>query len=126
MRQIYLESRRQQFHWANPDEMALQDFDRDTEEEHILVAEQAGHILGFVSLYVPENFIHLLFVHPDHFGKGAGTRLLAAAALEMNTPLRLKCVSENIRALAFYERNGWKKVIEEEKNGEKYWVMEYE
>lgn len=43
----------------------------------------------------------------------------------MNTPLSLKCVSENLKALKFYENKGWKKVVEEGEPGEKYWVLEY-
>lgn len=44
----------------------------------------------------------------------------------MNKPIELKCVSENKKAMEFYENNGWKKVIEEGNPNEKYWVMVYE
>ncbi len=60
LRQIYLESRRQSFHWLNPEELNLQDFDQDTQEEQIFLAEENNKILGFISLYVPDRFIHLL------------------------------------------------------------------
>ena len=77
-------------------------------------------------MYLPDNFIHNLFVHPDFFGKGVG-KLLANAAIEkMGKPIRLKCVSENKKAMKFYENNGWKKIVEKGIPGEKYWVMEYE
>lgn len=65
LRQIYLESRRQSFHWLNTEEIKLQDFDQDTKEEQIFLAEESNKILGFISLYVPDRFIHLLFVHPE-------------------------------------------------------------
>jgi hypothetical protein len=45
---------------------------------------------------------------------------------QMNPPVRLKCVFENHNAMKFYEKNGWKKVVEEGKLGEKYWVLVYE
>lgn len=126
LRQIYLESRRKSFHWANTEEMNLDDFDRDTTEEYILLAEENSRILGFASLYLPENFIHNLFVHPDFSGKGVGTQLVNHAIEKMGKPARLKCVSENHKALGFYEKSGWKKVVEEGNPGEKYWVLVYE
>lgn len=126
LRQIYLDSRRLSFYWANAEEMTLKDFDRDTVEEHILLAEEDSQILGFASLYLPDRFIHNLFVHPDFAGKGVGTQLLKNAIEKMGMPVTLKCVSENQRALDFYEKNGWKKVVEEGKRGEEYWVLIYE
>ncbi|MBY0205062.1 GNAT family N-acetyltransferase [Paenibacillus cucumis (ex Kampfer et al. 2016)] len=97
LRQIYLDSRRESFHWVNTDEMTLDDFDRDTLEEQILLAEENAHILGFASLYVPNRFIHNLFVHPTAAGKGVGDLLLKRAA-----------------------------VVEEGEPGAKYWVLIYE
>lgn len=106
--------------------MTLDDFDRDTIEEYILLAEANSRILGFASIYLPDNFIHNLIVCPEVSGKGVGTQLVNNALEKMSKPVRLKCVSENHRALSFYEKNGWKKVVEEGKAGEKYWVLVYE
>lgn len=105
--------------------MTLEDFDKHTVGEYIILAEEDHHILGFASLYLPDNFIHNLFVHPDFLGKGVGGLLLNASIEKMNKPLRLKCVSKNQKAMKFYENKGWKKVVEEGKPEEKYWVMEY-
>lgn len=126
LRKIYLESRRKNFHWADIEKMTLEDFDKDTVEEYIILVEENNHILGFASLYLPENFIHNLFVHPDFFGKGVGGALLDASIEKMNKPLRLKCVSENNKAMKFYESKGWKKVVEEGDPKERYWVMVFE
>ncbi|PEZ03969.1 GNAT family N-acetyltransferase [Bacillus sp. AFS018417] len=126
LRMIYLESRRKSFHWVDVKEMALEDFDKHTVGEYIILAEENNRILGFASLYLPENFIHNLFVHPDFSGKGVGGELLNASIEKMNKPLRLKCVSENKKAMKFYENKGWKKVVEEGEPGERYWVMVYE
>src|SRR5690242_16817840 len=82
-----------------------------------------NHILGFASLYLPENYIHNLFVYPDFSGKGAGGELLNASIEKMNKPLRLNCVSENKKAIKFYGNKGWKKVVEKGEPGERYWVM---
>ncbi|SFC74945.1 Acetyltransferase (GNAT) family protein [Bacillus sp. 491mf] len=81
-----------------------------------------NHILGFASLYLLENFIHNLFVYPDFSGKGVGRKLLSASIEKMNKLLRLKCVSENKKAMKFHENKGWKKVIEEREPGERYWL----
>lgn len=125
LRTLYLESRRARFHWADRDAMTLDDFDKETADEYVLIAEDKKRILGFASLYLPDNFIHHLFVRPDSFGTGVGGLLLHASVEKMRKPIRLKCVSENRAALKFYERNGWKKVVEEGTAQEKYWLMEY-
>lgn len=126
LRRIYLESRRKSFYWADIEEMTLEDFDKHTVGEYIILAEEDAKILGFASLYLPDNFIHNLFVRPDFSGKGVGGQLINASIEKMNKPIRLKCVSENQKAMKFYENNGWKKVVEEGKPEEKYWVMVYE
>ncbi|WP_409347328.1 GNAT family N-acetyltransferase [Paenibacillus sp. MBLB4367] len=126
LRQIYLESRRKSFDWMSAKEMILEDFDTHTRGEYIILAEEDTHIMGFASLYLPNDFIHNLFVHPDFLGKGIGSKLLNAAIEKMNKPLTLKCVSENKKAMSFYENNGWKKVVEQGGPGEKYWIMVYE
>ncbi|MFD0678275.1 MULTISPECIES: GNAT family N-acetyltransferase [unclassified Paenibacillus] len=126
LRLIYLESRRKSFHWADTNEMTLEDFDKHTAGEHIILAEEDTRILGFASLYLPDDFIHNLFVHPDFSGKGVGGQLVKTSIEKMNKPVKLKCVSENQKAMKFYENNGWKKVVEEGKPEERYWVMVYE
>lgn len=126
LRQIYLESRRQSFHWLNTEEIKLQDFDQDTQEEQIFLAEENNKILGLISLYVPDRFIHHLFVHPEAAGQGAGDLLLKQAIKVLGTPVTLKCVSENHKALFFYQKRGWKAVVEEGEPGAKYWVLIYE
>lgn len=125
LRLVYLESRRKSFHWANIEEMTLEDFDKVTSEEYVILVEEDGEILGFVSLYLPDNFIHNLFVHPEFSGRGVGGQLLNVSIEKMNKPLRLKCVSKNQKAMSFYQNRGWKKIIEEGRAGEEYWVMEY-
>ncbi|MBP1989503.1 GNAT family N-acetyltransferase [Paenibacillus eucommiae] len=126
LRRIYLESRRKSFYWADIEEMTLEDFDKHTIGEYIILAEEDAEILGFASFYLPDNFIHNLFVRPDFSGKGVGGQLVTASIEKMNKPIRLKCVSENQKAMKFYENNGWKKVVEEGNSEEKYWVMVYE
>lgn len=121
-----MDSRLESFHWANADEMSLDDFDRDTLDEHIILAEEHGQVLGFASLYVPNRFIHLLFVHPSAAGKGVGKQLLQQSVAVLGTPVTLKCVSDNHKALTFYKKQGWKAIVEEGEPGAEYWVLLYE
>ncbi|MDT2598515.1 GNAT family N-acetyltransferase [Enterococcus hulanensis] len=124
LRQLYLESRRETFYWDDPELMHIEDFDRDTEDELIFVAESQQKIIGFISLYVPDNFIHCLFVDSSFKGQGAGHLLLEKAKQQLQRPLKLKCLSRNAPALAFYEKEGWEKV-HEVKIRDAYWNMIY-
>jgi len=112
LQEIYLASRRQAFHWLAPSSFQLVDFDRDTEGEKILVAEDDGGVAGFISIWMPDNFIHHLFVHPDFTGKGIGKALLGASVALLNGTISLKCLKRNKKAVGFYKAQGW--VIEGE------------
>lgn len=83
------------------------DLEEQSKGETIIVAESGGHILGFVSIWVLENFVHHLYVHLDHQGRGVGRLLLEEAARICPGDLTLKCVKANQRAMTFYRRTGW-------------------
>lgn len=125
LRQLYLVSRRTTFYWDDPELMHFEDFDRDTEAEAVFVAESQEQLIGFISLYVPDNFIHCLFVESHFKGQGAGHLLLEKAKQELQRPMKLKCLSRNTPALAFYEKEGWKKV-REINVPDAYWNMIYQ
>jgi len=78
----------------------------------ILVAEDNDLLTGFISMWMPDNFIHHLFVHPDFMKKGIGRALLNAGLALTDGPATLKCLKRNNNALDFYKAQGW--VIEEE------------
>lgn len=79
-----------------------------TKDELILVCSApTSGVLGFASLYVPDRFVHHLFVAPGHEGMGIGTELLASLPRFVPPPWRLKCLIANSRALAFYARRAW-------------------
>lgn len=88
--------------------MHLEDFDRDTEAELVFVAEVEETVIGFISLYVPDNFIHCLFVDALFKGQGAGHLLLEKAKHHLELPMKLKCLSRNTPALAFMKRKAGK------------------
>ena len=125
LRDIYLLSRMHTFTWFDTSEYALADFDKDTEGEWILVADYGGAVIGFISCWLPDNFIHHLFVHPAYIKQGVGKLLLNAAVTVLNKPVTLKCLIRNENAIAFYRSQGWQ--IEEKGEGKPgdYFLMSY-
>ena len=126
LRQIYLESRRRHFTWLDQSRFSDQDFDSDTESERIWVALNKDIPLGFVSVWMPESFVHHLYVHPDHTNQGIGGMLLQDCVQRVNNPLRLKCMKQNLAALAFYRSKGW--AIESDGHNEQtdYYLMKWD
>jgi GNAT superfamily N-acetyltransferase len=108
LRLIYLQSRRAAFRWLDTSKYRLPDFDRDTRGELILVAESAGVVRGFSSSWIPDRFIHHLYVSPAHLREGVGEFILQATLQAIGVPARLKCLSLNHRALSFYSSKGWR------------------
>jgi ribosomal protein S18 acetylase RimI-like enzyme len=105
---LYLRSRRAAFTWRDPEDFQLDDFTRDTEGELIHLTESPdGTILGFLSLWEPDKFIHHLFIAPGHLRQGIGQALLADLHQRLPGPFRLKCLTANIPALAFYRSRCW-------------------
>ena len=108
LRELFLRTRRETFVWQPSGAFALADFDAQTRDETLLVAEDGtGRLLGFVSVWEPTDFIHHLFVSADHLRQGVGRALLQALP---GWPLRrfqLKCLSHNQAALAFYRACGF-------------------
>jgi ribosomal protein S18 acetylase RimI-like enzyme len=82
-------------------------FAKETEEERILVAEVPGALVGFVSLYEPQSFVHHLYVDPAFQGRGIGRALLSRAVGLAGGQASLKCQTRNAGALAFYRSLGW-------------------
>lgn len=105
--QIYLTCRQETFDWRPTSEFLLEDFDKDTEGEVILVAELNGAPVGFISTWVQDDFIHNLFVAPSYQSEGIGELLLQEALKLIQRPARLKCVVQNTKACRFYEKHGW-------------------
>lgn len=108
LQKIYLESRKNTFHWMDDSLFSLNDFDGDTDGECIWVTTVDNHPVGFISAWESENFIHNLFVHPSTTGGGIGSALLKVCLNRIGRPASLKCLEENISAKNFYLSKGWK------------------
>jgi len=109
LERIFSENRGRETVWLNP-ERVPDDFRKQCEGERILVAEKALKVIGFLSIWEPEYFIHHLYVTKDFQGIGIGRKLVAEAQKQYKKPLRLKCGEKNTRALEFYYHTGWKEV----------------
>lgn len=125
LREIFFTVRQNTFHWIEPEELKLSDFDESTKDELILVALIKNKIVGFVSIWVPDKFIHNLFVLQDFQGKGVGTALVNEAIKRVGLPLTLKCVKLNTKAFNYYKSHNWKIEKEEMGNEGLYYLMKY-
>jgi GNAT superfamily N-acetyltransferase len=108
---IFLDARVQVFHGCDPSLFQLDDFITQTEGEVIHVAvDEDGQLLGFVSVWRQDGFIHHLFVDPSQQRRGVGTALLKSLHEWLPFPHRLKCLMANSSARAFYLKSGWRDV----------------
>ena len=106
---LYLDVRKATFSWLNTDNYLLSDFERDTEGESIYVAMDGEKILGFISIWDADNFIHHLYVSTNAQDQNIGSKLIDFAISLNPKPLSLKCMAKNERAILFYEKNGFAK-----------------
>ena len=112
-------------HWLPSTSRARADLASVTQNELILVhATDDDQILGFISVYAPEHFVHHLFVAPGFEDKGIGTNLLIELPRYVAPPWRLKCLTANSRAMSFYSRRGWAEVERREGPEGQYALLE--
>ncbi|MBF8970452.1 GNAT family N-acetyltransferase [Streptococcus sp. NLN76] len=92
----------------------------DTAE--VYVAEDFGFIQGFIGLQ--GSYIAGLFVAQEFQGQGVGTQLLTFAK-EKQSPLTLSIFEKNKKAIAFYEKQGFrveKREIDAATGEEQFWM----
>lgn len=104
----------------------LNDFDRDTDGECIWVATVNNFPVGFISVWLADNFIHNLFVHPSNVGQGIGSALLSESLKKIGRPASLKCLLKNMSARDFYLSQGWKIVSHGEGPDGEYQLMQFD
>lgn len=73
-----------------------------------LCAVEAGAVRGFLTWFPASGLIEQLAVDPAHQGRGVATALLAHAKAERPAGLDLLVNQENPRAVAFYQRAGFR------------------
>jgi putative acetyltransferase len=72
----------------------------------IIVAEAAGALVGFVTID-PSGYLDQLVVAPDRWGSALATSLVDEAKRLSPDRITLKVNNDNVRAIRFYERNGF-------------------
>lgn len=125
LRTLFLASRRANWHWLDGAAWQLEDFDRITLGERVMVASREGSRVGFAAVLPNDNFLHSLFVDPAWQGRGIGTELLQAVQAGFTSTGKLKCMSANCRALAFYQRHGWQRIGSGEGDQGPYLLLHY-
>ncbi|WP_374573846.1 N-acetyltransferase family protein [Phenylobacterium sp.] len=95
------------FTWVRPDRLpTAEDFLADAADEEVSVALLDDRLAGFAAVYVPDNFLHSLFVAER--GHGVGKALLDHVCARADGPVSLKVQAPNLRAEAFYLREGFR------------------
>lgn len=112
LRNLFLKVRQATFLWTDSSTFSLMDFDKATQGEYILVALSDDKLIGFISVWLTDHFIHHLYVDESYHNCGVGTKLLNKVIEEIGLPLGLKCLEVNQKALEFYKRKGF---VEKEK-----------
>jgi putative acetyltransferase len=72
----------------------------------IIVAEQAGALIGFVTIDL-KGYLDQLVVSPDHWGSELANALVNEAKRLSPDGITLLVNTDNARAIRFYERNGF-------------------
>lgn len=110
LKTLFLITRLDTFIYDPPEKFKLNDYIDSVNGEEVWVAEKNNIIVGFVSMWLQDNFIHNLFVHPDWQDRGIGKRLLETAENRLHPPIELRVRIENLKACKFYQKHGWEEV----------------
>ena len=122
LKNLFLITRRTTFTLQPSENFQLNDYMESVAGEEVWVSEKNGIITGFISMWLQDNFIHNLFIHPDWQGLGIGGQLLKTAEERLLSPMELKVKTENLKACKFYQKHGWEEVFINEGAYEPYFT----
>lgn len=124
MRQLFLKSRCQTFPWLPLKGTSLTDLDEQIVGEAIWIAQNTeGKLIGFISVWEAEHFIHHLYVDSTYHRCGVGRMLLQVLPEWGKQSYQLKCLRCNENALSFYDACGFCTAGEGEDRGGKYLLL---
>lgn len=99
-------SERQIASWAAP--QGLPPFKEQLKSSLFLIAEEGGQCIGFGCIKRDKTEIEALFVKPDYFGRGVGSKLLSCLEQTVNSVGSIEiCVDSTINAAPFYKKQGY-------------------
>ena len=94
--------------WVDKEDVLVSELIKMIDEETIYIAYEGTKMIGFLTLYVPDQFIHFFFIDATIQGKGIGSQLLSAVEKDCHTgEMSLKCLIHNKNAIGFYEKKGF-------------------
>jgi GNAT superfamily N-acetyltransferase len=102
---IYQRTLRDTFTWIPAWRHNAQDFLRQANDEEIYVAVADARLVGVAAFYRPDNFLHSLYVADRR--RGVGKAMLDHVIAVATGPVSLKCQAVNLKAQAFYVREGF-------------------
>jgi len=102
---LYARVLRETFTWMDPASHRPSDFLAQARDEEVVVAVEGGAIVGLAAYYRPSEFLHSLYV--ERRGRGIGKALLDHVCAHAGGPVSLKVQRPNLRAQAFYRREGF-------------------
>lgn len=102
---LYVKVLSETFTWMAPERHDRREFLRGARDEEIYVALEGDRLVGVAGFYRPMNFVHSLYV--TERGRGIGKALLDHLSAVADKPLSLKVQAANVRAQAFYAREGF-------------------
>lgn len=73
----------------------------------VVLAENAGALLGFVTVDPKAKYLDQIVVAPEHWGSGIAEALLIEARRLSPGGLELLVNKDNARAIRFYEKHGF-------------------
>lgn len=74
-------------------------------KQQLYIALDGADIVGLMA--IEGDWLDHLYLHPDHIGKGIGSKLLDQAKVQSDGYLKLYCFVENERGRRFYEERGF-------------------
>ncbi len=107
---LYVRSGSAAFTWRPDGHFQAADFRTFAQDEEVWLALMGEALVGILSIYRPEHFIHCLYVDPDAQHLGVGRALVAHVRRVVGAPLTLKLDVPNRRAVQFYEATGWQRM----------------
>ncbi len=107
---LYVRSGTHAFVWRPRGHFRAEDFRVFAQDEEVWLALRGEALVGILSIYRPENFIHCLYVDPDAQRLGVGKALVEHVRRVAAAPLTLKLDVPNRRAIQFYEATGWERM----------------
>lgn len=107
---LYERSGTAAFSWRPVGHFQARDFVAFAQEEEVWLAYMSDALVGLLSIFRAENFVHCLYVDPAAQGLGIGRALVDFVRRKVGAPLTLKLDVPNRAAIRFYEATGWERM----------------